>query len=91
MMHGDDMQRLPQQELTALNVELGELTPVVNAFTALQAQQQEAEELDSIIAGGDSDVLAMARHEKKALLQNVPFLIVICSEKLHSYAWLSKL
>ena len=31
------MSRLPQQELTALNVELGELTPAVEAYNALQS------------------------------------------------------
>lgn len=65
------MSRLPQQELTALNVELGELTPAVEAYNALQRLLNEAKELDGLMSGEDEDMRKLAREEQQALEEQV--------------------
>lgn len=68
---GEHTNKLPQQELTALNVELGELTPAVEAYNALQRLLTEAEELEGMLNGEDDDMRKLAREEQQALEEQV--------------------
>ncbi len=65
------MNSLPQQELTALNVELGELTPAVEAYNALQRLLDEAKELEGLTSGEDEDMRKLAREEQQVLQEQV--------------------
>jgi hypothetical protein len=65
------MSGLPQQEVTALNIEMGELTPVVDAYMALQSHKAELGNLESLLHGGDEDLQKLAREEKQLLEKEV--------------------
>ncbi|CAL8462217.1 g1748 [Coccomyxa elongata] len=73
-LSGEHTNKLPQQELTALNVELGELTPAVEAYNALQRLLTEAKELEGMLNGEDDDMRKLAREEQQALEEQVPAL-----------------
>ncbi len=60
-----------QQELTSLNVELGEGTTVVEAFRSLRSLQAELRDLQSLASGPDEDLRQLAIEEEGALLTQV--------------------
>ena len=69
---GDGAGALSQAELTALNVELGEVTPLADAYGALARLRAEAAELQALAAGAEEpDMRALAAEELQALLQQV--------------------
>ena len=74
---GEHTNKLPQQELTALNVELGELTPAVEAYNALQRLLTEAKGLEDMLNGEDDDMRKLAREEQQALEEQVRTTIFI--------------
>jgi hypothetical protein len=69
---GEGAAELPQQELTALNVELGAATPVVEAYAALCALRAEAHDLERMAAReADADMRTLAAEERASLLLQV--------------------
>ena len=69
---GEGAAELSQQELTALNVELGEATPAVEAYAALRALRAEVAGLERMAAGeADADMRALVQEERASLLQQV--------------------
>ena len=69
---GQEAASLTQQALTALNVELGEATPVVEAYAAVQKLHAEAADLERM-ATSDADVemRALALEERGGVMQQV--------------------
>lgn len=68
---GEGAGALGQQELTALNVELGESTTVVETYRALCSLQAELKDLQSLASGPDEDLRALAAEERDSLLAQV--------------------
>lgn len=68
---GEGAGTLGQQELTALNVELGESTTVVETYRALCSLQAELKDLHSLASGPDEDLRALAAEEHDSLLAQV--------------------
>lgn len=69
---GEAAGALGQQELTSLNVELGESTTVVEAFRSLRSLQVELQDLQSLADGPDEDLRQLAVEEGSSLLAKVP-------------------
>jgi len=65
------MSQLPQHEMTALNMELGELTPAVEAYSALQRLRTEISELEGLLSGNDEEMRKLAAEEKRSLEEQV--------------------
>ena len=68
---GEGAGALGQQELTSLNVELGESTPVVEAYRSLRSLQAELQDLQSFANGPDEDMRQLAVEEEPTLLAQV--------------------
>ena len=60
-----------QQELTLLNVELGESTSVVETYRSLRSLQAELEDIQSLADGPDQDLRQLAAEEQLSLLAQV--------------------
>ena len=74
---GSDAGAMDQAELTAMNVELGEVTPLVEAYSVLTRLRAEAAELEALAAGADEpDMRKLASEELQALLQQVQLAIM---------------
>ena len=71
MRPGEAAAGLGQQELTALTVELGESTALVEAYRALCSLQAELQDLQSLAAGQDEDLRQLAAEEQHGLLDQV--------------------
>ena len=71
MRPGEAAGSLGQQELTALNVELGERTALVQAYRALCSLQAELQDLQSLATGPDEDLRQLAAEEQHSLLDQV--------------------
>ncbi|CAK0752705.1 hypothetical protein CVIRNUC_002166 [Coccomyxa viridis] len=67
-LSGEAAGSLGQQELTALNVELGESTALVEAYRALCSLQAELQDLQSLATGPDEDLRQLAAEEQHGLL-----------------------
>ena len=70
---GEGAGALGQQELTALNVELGESTTVVETYRALCSLQAELTDLQSLASGPDEDLRALAAEERDSLASTGAF------------------
>ena len=68
---GEAAGALGQQELTLLNVELGESTSVVETYRSLRSLQAELEDVQSLADGPDQDLRQLAAEEKPSLLAQV--------------------
>ena len=60
-----------QQELTLLNVELGESTSVVETYRSLRSLQAELKDVQSLADGPDQDLRQLAAEEQLSLLAQV--------------------
>ena len=58
---------LDQQTFAKLSKEFSDLNPVVGAIQALRGSQAEREDLQTLIAGDDADMKAMAEPELAAI------------------------
>ena len=71
----DDLAGAPEaREIVRLSKEYAELTPVVEAISALRRAQAEAGDLESLMADGDEDVREMAEIEFRELKERMPRL-----------------
>lgn len=69
---GDGVGAMDQAELTALNVELGEVTPLMEAYSALTRLHAEAAELEALAASAEEpDMRKLAAEELQTLLVQV--------------------
>ena len=69
---GEAAASLTQQQLTALNVELGEATPVVEAYAAVQKLQAEAADLERMARlERDAEMRLLALEERRDVMQQV--------------------
>ena len=68
---GEAAGALGQQELTSLNVELGESTTVVEAYRSLRSLQAELQDLQSLASGPDEELRQLAIEEESSLLEQV--------------------
>ena len=68
---GEGAGALGQQELTSLNVELGENTAVVESYRSLCSLQAELRDLEGFAHGPDEDMRQLAAEEEPSLLAQV--------------------